>query len=115
MVPGCKSLSVLDSQRLRNELEAKLRSEQSDKQDLRRRIEEYLAGASRLRTRNQEHEMEMAKVEHHGKAEEISFETEVQTWTGICVSERLPRNGDYVLAFRDPSGAQVDPRLLVDN
>jgi hypothetical protein len=33
----------------------------------------------------------------------------------MCVSEKLPKNGDYLLAFRDPSGAQLEPRLLVDN
>jgi hypothetical protein len=27
----------------------------------------------------------------------------------------LPKNGDYVLAFRDPSGAPLEPCLLVDN
>ena len=33
----------------------------------------------------------------------------------MCVSEKLARNGDYLLAFRDPSDAPLEPRLLIDN
>jgi len=29
--------------------------------------------------------------------------------------KNFPRTGDYVLAFRDPRGAPVEPRILVDN
>lgn len=107
--------TVLENQRLRTEFEAKLRSEQSAKEDLRRRVEEYLSDLSRLRSRNQELEAEMSKVARRGKLEELSFAEEVQRWPGICVSEKLARNGDYLLAFRDPSGAPVEPRILVDN
>jgi hypothetical protein len=32
----------------------------------------------------------------------------------MCVSEKLGRNGDYLLSYRDPSGAPLEPRLLVD-
>lgn len=33
-----------------------------------------------------------------------------------CLSARkLPRNGDFIVAYRDPSGASVEPRMLVDN
>ncbi len=110
-----KEHSGLETQRIRAELEAKIRSEQSGKEDLRRRIEEYLSDLSRLRTQNQELEVEMSKVARRGKLEEVSFADEVQTWAGICISEKLARNGDYLLAFRDPSGAQLEPRLLVDN
>lgn len=109
-----KELSALESQRIRAELEARLRSEQSDKEDFRRRIEEYLSELSRLRARNQELEAEMSKAARRGKLEEVSFEGEVRMWPGICVSEKLTRNGDYLLAFRDPSGAPQEPRLLVD-
>jgi hypothetical protein len=31
------------------------------------------------------------------------------------ISDKLPKNGDYLLAFRDASGAPLEPRLLVDN
>ena len=57
----------------------------------------------------------MAKVARIGKREEMSFEEEARTWAGIVVSEKLPRNGDFILAFRDPSGAPLEPAILVDN
>jgi hypothetical protein len=57
----------------------------------------------------------MAKVARVGKLEEVSFADEARTWAGICVSEKLPRNGDYILAYRDPSGAPLEPYILVDN
>ena len=57
----------------------------------------------------------MSKVARVGKREELSFADEVQSWPGMCVSEKLPKNGDYLLAFRDPSGALLEPRLLIDN
>jgi hypothetical protein len=110
-----KERSALESECIRAELGARLRSEQSDKEDFRRRIEEYLSELSRLRARNQGLEAEMSKAARRGKLEELSFEDEVQTWPGMCVSEKLARNGDYLLAFRDPSGAQLEPRMLVDN
>src|ERR1017187_1554535 len=28
---------------------------------------------------------------------------------------KLPRNGDFILAYRDPSGVPVPPKMLVDN
>jgi hypothetical protein len=40
--------TVLETQRLRTEFEGKLLSEQSAKEDLRRRVEEYLSDLSRL-------------------------------------------------------------------
>jgi hypothetical protein len=57
----------------------------------------------------------MAKVARVGKREEMDFAEEARTWAGIQVSEKLPRNGDFVLAYRDPSGAPLEPRILVDN
>ena len=69
----------------------------------------------RLRERNQQLEGEMSKAARRGKLEEISFEEEARTWVGIAVSEKLPKNGDYVLAYRDPSGAPLEPCILVDN
>jgi hypothetical protein len=110
-----KQQSAFEGQHIRAELEARLRSEQADKEDFRRRIEEYLSELSRLRTRNQELEAEMSKAARRGKLEELTFEDDVRTWPGIWISEKLPKNGDYLLAFRDPSGAALHPRLLVDN
>ena len=57
----------------------------------------------------------MSKAARRGKLEEMSFEEEARTWAGIIVSEKLPRNGDFILAFRDPSGAPLEPRIIVDN
>src|SRR5579872_1197047 len=80
-----------------------------------RRVEDSLREVEKLRERNHELETQMSKVARQGKLEEISFEDEVQTWPGMCVSEKLAKNGDYLLAYRDPSGAALEPRLLVDN
>ncbi|MGA8149587.1 MAG: hypothetical protein WB952_01320 [Terriglobales bacterium] len=57
----------------------------------------------------------MAKVAHVGKREEMDFAEEALTWAGIAVSEKLPKNGDFLLAYRDPSGAPLEPRIVVDN
>jgi len=104
----------LDVQRVRAELETKLRSEQSQKDDLNRRVEDHFREITQLRERNQELETEMAKVARVGKLEEVSFADEARTWAGVSVSEKLPKNGDFILAYRDPSGAEVEPRMLVD-
>jgi len=82
---------------------------------LTRRVEDHLRESAQLRERNQELEAEMSKAARRGKSEELSFEDEARTWSGIAVSEKLPRNGDFVLAYRDPSGAPVEPRMLIDN
>ena len=57
----------------------------------------------------------MSKVSRIGKREEMDFADEARTWAGVSVSEKLPRNGDFIVAYRDPSGASVEPRMLVDN
>src|ERR1035438_4798513 len=57
----------------------------------------------------------MEKVARVGKLEEVSFADEARTWAGICVSEKLPKNGDFILAYRDASGAPAQPKMLVDN
>jgi predicted RNase H-like nuclease (RuvC/YqgF family) len=82
---------------------------------INRRVEDSLRQVAELQQRNQELESQMSKVARRGKLEELSFEDEVQTWPGMCVSEKLPKNGDYLLAYRDPSGAVLEPRLLIDN
>jgi len=102
-------------QRVRLGLEEKLRFEQSQKEHLNRRVEDYFREISLLRERNQQLETEMAKVARIGKREEIDFAEEARTWPGIGISEKLGKNGDYLLWFRDASGAQLEPRLLVDN
>src|SRR5437899_3919640 len=80
-----------------------------------RRAEDSLREADELRERNQVLEVEMSKVARVGKREEIDFAEEARAWAGICVSEKLSRNGDFILAYRDPSGAPLEPSMLVDN
>jgi predicted nuclease with TOPRIM domain len=92
-----------------------LRTAQAEKDDLVRRVEDCLREVAQLRERNQQLESEMAKVAHVGKREEMDFAEEARTWAGIAVSEKLPKNGDFLLSYRDPSGAPVDPRIIVDN
>jgi len=101
-------------ERVRLGLEDKLRFEQSQNKELQRRIEDHLREVVTLRQRNSELEAEMSKATRRGRLEERSFEDEARGWTGMTV-DRLSRNGDYVLAFRDPSGAPLGPQLLVDN
>ena len=92
-----------------------LRSAQSDRDDLIRRVEDCLREVAQLRERNHQLETEMAKVARVGKREEMDFADEARTWAGIAVSEKLPRNGDFILAYRDASGAPLEPCILVDN
>jgi hypothetical protein len=105
-------------QRHGDELHALRSTEQQQAHEIQhanRRVEDSLREVAELRERNQKLESEMSKVARVGKREELSFEDEVQTWPGMCVSEKLPKNGDYLLAFRAPSGAPLEPRLLIDN
>ncbi len=102
-------------QRVRLGLEDKLRFEQSQKEHLNRRVEDHFREISQLRERNQQLETELAKVARIGKREEMDFADEARTWAGISVSEKLSKNGDYLLSFRDLSGAPLEPRILVDN
>ena len=84
-------------------------------QHANRRVEDSLREAAELREQNQALEVEMSKVARVGKREEMDFADEARVWAGICVSEKLPRNGDFILAYRDPSGTPLEPRMLVDN
>lgn len=83
--------------------------------NLTRRVEDHLREVAQLREQNQELEAEMSKVARIGAREEADFVQEARTWAGICVSEKLARNGDFILAYRDSSGAPVEPRMLIDN
>jgi hypothetical protein len=62
-----------------------------------------------------DNDSEMSKVARIGKREEMDFAEEAGTWPGICVSEKLPKNGDYILAYNGRSGVPAEPRILVDN
>jgi hypothetical protein len=92
-----------------------LRLALSEKDSLSRRVEDSLREIAELREQNQELEAEMAKVAHVGKREELDFAEEARSWAGIAVSEKLPKNGDFLLSYRDASGAPLEPRLILDN
>ena len=100
---------------IREQHKDELRSAQSDRDDLTRRVEGCLREVAQLREQNQTLETELSKVARIGKREEMDFAGEARTWAGICISEKLPRNGDFILSYRDPSGAALEPRIVVDN
>ena len=101
--------------RARAELEAALSSEKAKANDLARQGKDYLQEIASLRERNQELEGEMAKVARVGKREEMDFAEEARSWPGIWVGEKLPRNGDYLMAFSDAAGNALEPSMVVDN
>lgn len=45
----------------------------------------------------------------------MDFAEEARTWAGICISEKLPCNGDFILSYRAPNGDPVEPKILIDN
>jgi len=100
---------------IRDRHKDELHATQSERDNLTRRVEDCLREVAQLRERNQELEAEMSKVSRIGKREEMDFADEARTWAGMSVSEKLPRHGDFIVAYRDPSGASVEPRMLVDN
>jgi len=99
----------------RAELEAALSSERAKANDLARQGKDYLQEISGLRDRNQQLEAEMAKVARVGMREERDFAEETRSWPGIWVGEKLPRNGDYLMAFSDATGNALEPSMVVDN
>jgi hypothetical protein len=110
--------TTLIVERHKDELHALRTAEQRQAHEIQhanRRVEDSLREAGKLRERNHELETEMSKVSRIGKREEMDFADEVRTWAGIHISDKLGKNGDYLLAFRDASGAALEPRLLVDN
>jgi hypothetical protein len=92
-----------------------LRLAMSEKETLSRRVEDCLRELAEVRERNQELEGEMSKAARIGKREEMTFEEEARTWAGVWVSDKLPRNGDYILSYRAQNGDPVEPRILIDN
>jgi len=79
-----------------------------------RRVEDSLREVGELRERNHELEAQMSKVARVGKKEEMDFADEARSWAGMSVSEKLGRNGDFILSYRDASGASQEPRMLID-
>jgi len=101
--------------KLRAELEAALNAEKTRADDLDRRVKDYFGEIGNLRGRNQELEAEMAKVARIGKREELDFAEEVRSWPGVWVGDKLPRNGDYLMAFSDAAGNALEPMMVIDN
>jgi hypothetical protein len=100
---------------LREQFKDELRIAVSGRDNLSRRIEDSLREIAQLREKNQLLEGEMAKVARVGKREEMDFAEEARTWAGVWISDKLPRNGDFVLCYRGPDGEPVDPKVLIDN
>jgi hypothetical protein len=92
-----------------------LRLALSEKESLSRRFEDSLREIAQIREKNHELEAQMSKVARVGKREEMDFADEARTWAGICISEKLSRNGDFILSYRAPNGDPTEPRNLIDN
>jgi hypothetical protein len=97
------------------ELEAALSAEKARADDLDRRVSDHFREIGELLRRNEKLEPEMAKVARVGRKEELDFAEEVRSWPGVWVGEKLPRNGDYLMAFSDAAGNAVEPTMVVDN
>ena len=106
---------AVELEKVKTQFQAQITAKQGDNSDLNRKVKDYLIEISDLRTKNQNLEAEMSKVARVGRKEEISFAEEAATWRGIWLSEKLKRYGDYILAYRDPSGEPVDPKMVIDN
>jgi len=105
------------TERHKDELHALRAAEQAKTHEIEhanRRVEDSLREVAELRERNHELEFQMSKVARVGKKEEMDFADEARSWAGISVSEKLGRNGDFILAYRDASGASQEPRMLID-
>jgi K+/H+ antiporter YhaU regulatory subunit KhtT len=101
--------------RARADLEAALSGEKAKANDLARQGKDYLQEITDLRERNQELEGAMAKIARVGKKEEMDFAEEAHSWPGIWIGEKLPRNGDYLMAFADAAGNALEPIMVIDN
>ena len=92
-----------------------LRLATSERENLSRRVEDCLRELAQLREKNHLLEGEMSKVARVGKREEMDFAEEARTWAGVWISDKLPRNGDFILAYRATNGEPTEPKILIDN
>ena len=106
---------VVELEKLKVEFQLQAARAQSEKNDLDGKAADHSREMASLRDRNRELETEISKVVRSGRKEEVAFAEEAQTWPGVWLSEKLKRNGDYLLAYRDPSGEPLEPKMLVDN
>jgi hypothetical protein len=102
------------SAELREQHKDELRLALSEKETLSRRVEDSLREVAELRERNQVLASELSKVARVGKREELDFSEEARTWAGVWISDKLPRNGDFILAYRATNGDPVEPKILID-
>jgi len=100
---------------IRERLSGELCLALSEKDSLSRRVEDSLREVAQLREKNHELEAEMSKVARIGKREEMDFADEARTWAGVWISDKLPRNGDFILAYRAANGDPLEPHILIDN
>jgi hypothetical protein len=100
---------------LRERFKDELRLALCEKESLSRRVEDSLREITHLREKNQLLEVEMSKVARVGKREEMDFAEEARSWAGVWISNKLPRNGDFILAYRAPNGEPTAPTILTDN
>jgi len=100
---------------IRESLGGELRLALSEKDSLTRRVEDSFREIGQLREKNHELEAQMSKVARVGKREEMDFAEEARTWAGICISDKLSRNGDFILSYRAPNGDLTEPKILIDN
>jgi putative cell wall-binding protein len=101
--------------KVKAELDGALNIANAKANDLERRVKDYSEEMNKLRERNQELEIEMTKVARIGKREELDFAEEVRSWSGIWISDKLSRHGDYLIAFCDAQGTPLEPRMVLDN
>jgi hypothetical protein len=45
----------------------------------------------------------------------MEFAEEARSWAGVWISDKLPRNGDFILCYRAPNGEPAEPKILIDN
>lgn len=106
---------AVELQKVRAEYQLQTAKTEKDKNDLDRRVADYSTEIAYLRNNKKELEAEIFKIVRSGRMEEVSFAEEALTWPGVWLSEKLNRNGDYLLAYRGPRGEPLEPRMLVDN
>lgn len=99
---------------IREQHKDELRLAVSERENLSRRVEDSLREIAQLREKKQLLEGEMAKVARIGAREEQDFAQEARTWAGVWISDKLPRNGDFILCYRESNGEPVEPKILID-
>lgn len=100
---------------LRERFKDDLRLAMSERDGLAHRVEDSLREVAELRERNQVLASELSKVAHVGKREEMEFAEDARSWAGVWISDKLTRNGDFILCYRAPNGEPADPKILIDN